>query len=105
MTKFAQCNYDVDDVDMSVIQVLTSWNSLVISGLVKAAAAFDNADYYRIAERAVRFIQQHLSKERNGVRIPLHSFRGNSVADIEAFLDDYAFLIQGTFLLLGPTLC
>eukprot|EP01102_Stenamoeba_stenopodia_P012865 TRINITY_DN4099_c0_g2_i1.p1 TRINITY_DN4099_c0_g2~~TRINITY_DN4099_c0_g2_i1.p1 ORF type:complete len:467 (+),score=92.10 TRINITY_DN4099_c0_g2_i1:73-1473(+) len=75
-------------------KVLTSWNALVISGLVKAATAFDNVEFYHIAVRAVRFIQQYLCKDKNGVRTPMHSFRGASVADIEAFLDDYAFLIQ-----------
>jgi uncharacterized protein YyaL (SSP411 family) len=73
-------------------KVLTAWNALVISGLVEAAEAFDDESFYQEAVRAARFVIQRLYREKDGML--LRSFRGDKAADIEGFLEDYAFFIR-----------
>mgnify|MGYP005843333689 FL=1 len=70
-------------------KILTDWNSLMISALVKASLVFDNKDFLAAALSADSFIKKYLF---DGNKL-LHRFRdGNS--GIDANLDDYAFYIQ-----------
>ncbi len=70
-------------------KVLTAWNALVIHGLASAARIFLRSDYFDLARRCLRRLQQEcwqdgrllaLSK-RSGKRLP-------------AYLDDYALLLR-----------
>jgi len=72
-------------------KILTDWNGLMVSALSKAAQAFDAPAYAQAAERAVAFVRERLVADDGRL---LHRHRdGESTGP--AYLDDYAFLIQG----------
>jgi uncharacterized protein YyaL (SSP411 family) len=62
----------------------------MIVGLAQDYRAFDNCDYLRAAETAMRFILKHLRMPDGGL---LHRYCDGE-ADIVAFADDYAFTIR-----------
>ena len=71
-------------------KILTAWNGLTISGLAKAGAALSDNSILDDAEQAARMIQEHLIVD--------HKLMRRSAEDevrFLAYLDDYAFLIQG----------
>ncbi|MBO6525319.1 MAG: thioredoxin domain-containing protein [Balneolaceae bacterium] len=67
---------------------LTDWNALMIAALAKAGAVFNNPEFIKQAEKAFSFINQHLINEGQ----LFHRYKEGETA-IEAFADDYAFLI------------
>ena len=70
-------------------KILTSWNALTISALVKAAQVLEEPGYYEIASKTANFIKNKLYN--NGKL--LRRYRdGNS--NISACLDDYSYLVQ-----------
>jgi hypothetical protein len=72
-------------------KILTSWNGLMIAALARGAWVLGDEQYSRAAEKAVRFILDHLrSKERR----LLARYRDGEAA-FPAYLDDYAFLSWG----------
>ena len=76
-------------------KVLLGWNALLITALCKAYAALQIKDYLELAVKAVEFIEQNLVDKDNNL---LHSW--NTVANRQqAFLDDYASLVQAYILL------
>jgi uncharacterized protein len=72
-------------------KVLTSWNGLMIRALARAGAIFENAEYIRAAEKSAEFILAEMRDERGRL---LRTYR-NRQAKLNAYLDDYAFLIEG----------
>jgi uncharacterized protein YyaL (SSP411 family) len=72
-------------------KVLTSWNGLMIRALAHAARDLNRPEYLRAAEKAATFI---LSKMRDDKGRLLRTYRAQ-VAKVPAYLDDYAFLIEG----------
>ena len=72
-------------------KVLTGWNGLMIKSLANAGARFKRADYLAAAERAAVFVLTEMRDEQGRLR---RSYRGN-VSPIKAYLDDYAYLIDG----------
>ena len=69
-------------------KILTDWNALLISALAKAGFIFNNNEYTNLAIQGIHFIEKNLV-----VNDKLkHRYR-NGDADIDAFADDYAFLI------------
>lgn len=68
-------------------KILTSWNSLMIAGLARAAKAFNNPSYLAIAQRAIQFIEEKLVQEG---RVMARHRDGET--KILGYLDDYAFL-------------
>jgi uncharacterized protein YyaL (SSP411 family) len=73
-------------------KVLCDWNGLMIAALARSGPRLGEPRYVQAAERAARFILEHLRQP--GTDRLLHVFRGGK-ARIDAFLDDYAFLIHG----------
>lgn len=71
-------------------KVLLSWNALVIDSLARAGAALDEPCYVQAAARAADFILQQMTRPDGRL---LHSWRGGR-AKLDAYLDDYAFLLQ-----------
>ena len=72
-------------------KVLTSWNGLMIRSFAYAGAELHRADYTAAAERAAMFVLERLRDDQGRL---LHSYcRGT--ATLNAYLDDYAFLISG----------
>ncbi len=73
-------------------KIITSWNGLMISALAKASQALDEPKYLDAANRAKSFLQSHLYQPASGK--VKRRYRAGS-ADIDGYLDDYAFLNQG----------
>lgn len=72
-------------------KILTDWNGLFIAALAKAGIVFNEHTYVERAEQAVGFILNNMMDEKNQL---LHCYRNNK-ATIQAYADDYAFLIWG----------
>ena len=70
-------------------KILTSWNALVISGLVDAYKAIGTKKYLLLAERNARFIKENLTNKNGTLN---HSFK-NGISKIDGFLEDYALYI------------
>jgi len=72
-------------------KILTGWNGLAIAGLAEAGRVFKNDDYTAAATQAADFI---LTKLRDSEGRLLRTYSAGE-AKIPAYLDDYAFLIDG----------
>ncbi len=72
-------------------KILTDWNGLTIAALAKAGRVIGVPHYVTQAEKALDFILSRMRKDEGQL---LHRYRDNE-ADVDAFLDDYAFLIWG----------
>src|SRR6185312_536055 len=72
-------------------KVLTSWNGLMIRGLADAGRLFEEPKYVDAAGRAADFA---LRKLRSSEGRLLHAYSGGK-AKLNAYLDDYAFLVDG----------
>jgi uncharacterized protein YyaL (SSP411 family) len=73
-------------------KVLTAWNGLMIGACARAARVFRDGDGLAAAERAARFVRSRLW-DGGALRL-LRRYR-NGDAAIDAFAEDYAFLIFG----------
>lgn len=73
-------------------KVITAWNGLMITALARGYQVLNEPRYLRAAEQSASFIATMLydSKEETLLR----RYR-DGVAGLEAYLDDYAFLVQG----------
>ncbi|MEX0675522.1 MAG: thioredoxin domain-containing protein [Pirellulales bacterium] len=72
-------------------KILTGWNGLMIRGLAEAGRVFKNDESIAAAAKAADFILVNL---RDGNRRLLRTYAAGQ-AKIPAYLDDYAFLIDG----------
>jgi uncharacterized protein YyaL (SSP411 family) len=73
-------------------KVLTSWNGLMIGALAQAAAAFDRQDWAGSAGRAADFILEHMRASDGRL---LRTWAAGGAAKLNAYLEDYSFLIDG----------
>ena len=71
-------------------KVLTSWNALAVSGLVRACRAFDERSYLDLALNAGRFISEKMMDR--DFRLDRNYKNGKS--GINGFLEDYAYTIS-----------
>jgi uncharacterized protein len=71
-------------------KILTSWNGLMIKAFINAGATFNEQEYLTAADRALMFI---LTSMRNKDGQLLRTWRGGT-AKLQAYLDDYAFLVE-----------
>lgn len=76
-------------------KILTSWNGLAIAGMAVAARVLARADLAESATRAVDFIRERLW--RDGRVLAVHK---DGQSRFPAYLDDYAFLLDGLLELL-----
>ncbi|MDY0067293.1 MAG: hypothetical protein RBS02_13000, partial [Steroidobacteraceae bacterium] len=76
-------------------KVLTAWNGLTIAGMAAAARALGRADFADSAARAVDFIRRQ--QWRDGRLLAAHA---GGRSRFPAYLDDYAFLLDGLLELL-----
>ncbi|MBK1645253.1 thioredoxin domain-containing protein [Thiocapsa imhoffii] len=76
-------------------KVLTSWNALMIKALARAARILERPDYLESAEQALAFIRLTLWREGR-----LLATCKDGVAHLNAYLDDYAFLLDALLELL-----
>ena len=77
-------------------KILTSWNALMLKGMSIAAMRLEEPDYYHSAERCLEFIHARLW---DGNRLKATCKDGR--AHLNAYLDDYAFLIDAIIHLLA----
>ncbi len=70
-------------------KILVSWNALMIKGMAQAARVFDKTAYFDSASRALDFIRDHMWSEGR-----LLATSKDGQAHLDAYLDDYVFLID-----------
>jgi len=80
-------------------KTLTSWNALMITGLIDAANTFQNEDYLTKAINCANFILEHQVKKDGGL---WHNFK-NGKSSVLGFLEDYAFCAQAFLQLFEST--
>ena len=71
-------------------KILASWNALMIDSLARAASVLDEPRYQQAAAGAARFLLDQLRRPDGRM---LHCWRAGR-ARFDAYLDDYAFLIN-----------
>lgn len=80
-------------------KILTSWNGLMIRGLANAGIVFNRQQYLAAAEQAALFV---LTKVRDDEGRLFRTFRKDQ-AKLNAYLDDYAFFVEGLLTLYKAT--
>ena len=73
-------------------KILTSWNGLMISGFAKGYRITNNKKYLDYALKAINFIETKITV---GGEARLRRTFKNGVSRLNAYLDDYAFYING----------
>jgi hypothetical protein len=73
-------------------KIIVAWNGLMISAYARAAQVLDAPRYLEIATRAAKFLRTNLYEKKS--KLLYRNYRGGR-SNIEAFADDYAFVIQG----------
>jgi len=80
-------------------KILTSWNGLMLKGLVDAYRYLENNAYLDLALKNAEFIERELIKNDGS----LYRNHKNGKSTINAFLDDYATVIDAYFSLYEVT--
>lgn len=73
-------------------KILLDWNALQCSAYAKAYSAIGTDKYKQAAERNLKFLLDKFSKEEGSVAL-FHTYK-NGQAQYDAFLNDYAYLIE-----------
>jgi uncharacterized protein YyaL (SSP411 family) len=76
-------------------KILVSWNALIIEGMARAAVVFGREDWLGSAARAVNFIRSKMWRDDN-----LFATYKDGRAHLNAYLDDYAYLLKALLELL-----
>jgi uncharacterized protein YyaL (SSP411 family) len=71
-------------------KILTAWNGLMLASFAEAAAVLNRTDYLEVAKNNARFVLDNL--RRDGLL--LRTFKDGQ-AKLNAYLEDYAFFIDG----------
>ena len=71
-------------------KILLGWNALMNAACSKAYAALEIDEYKQLAVHNLQFIEEKMQQKNDSF---FHTFK-NNIAKIDAFLDDYAYLIQ-----------
>jgi uncharacterized protein YyaL (SSP411 family) len=71
-------------------KVITAWNGLMLASFAEAGVVLDRQDYLDVARKNARFILSKL--QRDGFLLRTYK---DGVAKFNAYLEDYAFLIEG----------
>ena len=79
---------------------LTSWNALMISGLVDAYYSFGQEEFLQKALKNAHFIEKQQSREDGGL---WHNYKDGK-SSINGFLEDYSFTIEAFIKLYEATL-
>jgi uncharacterized protein YyaL (SSP411 family) len=69
-------------------KILTSWNALMISAFAKGYRVSDDKSYLDAAEKCISFVEKHLI---SGTQL-LRTYK-NGQAKLQAYLEDYSYLI------------
>jgi uncharacterized protein YyaL (SSP411 family) len=73
-------------------KALTAWNGLMIAAFAEAARTFQESAYAEIAAKAADFI---LAKMRTPAGLLYRTWSAGSAPKLNAYLEDYSFLIDG----------
>ena len=85
-------------------KILTAWNGQMIAGLATAGRVFKNPEYTRAAARAADFVLAHLrTKDGRLLRTYSRKADGTAEARLNAYLEDYAYLVHGLLALHDTT--
>ena len=79
-------------------KVLTAWNGLMLASFAEAAAILNRPDYKDVATRNARFVLDNL--RRDGLLLRTYK---EGEAKLNAYLEDYAFYIDGLVTLYETT--
>ena len=79
-------------------KVLTAWNGLMLASFAEAGAALNRPEYLETARRNADFLLSNL--RRDGLLLRTYK---DGVAKFNAYLEDYAFLIEGLVTLYETT--
>ncbi len=80
-------------------KVLASWNGLMIGAFARAGAMLNQPEFVRTAERGANFLLTNL-RDAQGRLLRTHTA---GKAKLNAYLDDYAFVIDGLLALHSAT--
>ncbi len=80
-------------------KILTSWNGLMIRGFADAGRVLEKPEYIDVAVRAAEFMLDELRQDDSRL---LRTYR-DGVAKLNAYLDDYAFFVDGLIALYRAT--
>ena len=72
-------------------KIITSWNGLMIDAFARAGPRMGKPEYTEAASRAANFILANLGKKDGALFRTWHDGK----AEIAAYFEDYAFMIQG----------
>src|SRR5262249_47627048 len=72
-------------------KILTGWNGLMIRALASGGAVLNRPEYLQAAEKGALFIVKNLRDDKGRL---LRTYRAKQ-AKLTAYLDDYAFLVEG----------
>ncbi len=76
-------------------KILSAWNGLMIHGMAVAGRLLNKQEYVNSASRAAHFIKEHCWQENQ-----LYANYSNGKTRLNAYIDDYAFLLYGLLELL-----
>ncbi len=71
-------------------KILTAWNGLMLASFAEAAAVLNRSDYLAVAKQNARFLLDRLRCDG----LLLRTYKGGQ-AKLNAYLEDYAFFIDG----------
>jgi uncharacterized protein YyaL (SSP411 family) len=71
-------------------KILTAWNGLMLAAFAEAAAILNCRDYLQVAKKNAQFILENLG--RDGLLLRTYK---DGQAKLNAYLEDYAFFIDG----------
>ncbi|HEY5463955.1 MAG TPA: thioredoxin domain-containing protein [Hanamia sp.] len=71
-------------------KILTSWNALMVKGLIDAYRAFGDKSFLSVAKINLDFLLKNIETKNGG----LYRNYKNGESTINAFLDDYSFMIN-----------
>ncbi|MBE0615017.1 MAG: thioredoxin domain-containing protein [Burkholderiales bacterium] len=76
-------------------KILTSWNALMIEGMARSARVFGRPEWLASARAALDFLRTALWRKKQGTtRAHLLATAKDGRAHLNAYLDDYAFLLS-----------
>ncbi len=85
-------------------KILAGWNGQMIAGLAVAGKTFKEPEYIKLATKAADFVLAKLrTKDGRLLRTYSHKRDGKAEAKINAYLDDYAFVVHGLLALHDAT--
>jgi uncharacterized protein len=79
-------------------KILTAWNGLMLASFAEAGVILDRPDYTTAARRNADFVLAHL--RRDGLLLRTYK---DGVAKFNAYLEDYAFFVEGLVTLYETT--